>query len=152
MKILLTVLLLFSNMSYAECDSYVIGFRGLGGQFDHQAFEQYAEQRASCSLVYNYTEVDEATVWIEAQGKPYELYGFSAGASSVAQVIPKVSRKPDYVVTIGAWYSTNVDFAQYGIDFDNYFDDSGRQQRSPGTHVYGVAHYKMQEYVNQYYR
>ena len=151
MKTLMIFFLLFCNTVWAECDSYVIGFRGLGGQFDHAAFEQYAAQRASCSLVYNYTEIDAAIEWIHSADRPYELYGFSAGASSVAQIVPRVARKPDYVVTVGAWYTTDVDFGRYGIDFDNYFDDSGRQQQSPGTHVYGVAHYKMQAHVNQFY-
>ena len=56
-----------------------------------------------------------------------------------------------FVLTIGAWYTTDVDFGDYEINFDNFFDESGRQQKSPGIHVYNISHGQMQEYVNDFY-
>jgi hypothetical protein len=150
MRILLFLVLAFSTTTYA-CDSYVIGFRGAGGAFDQSAFETYSNRNASCSLVYNSDEIDAAVNFINQISESYQLYGFSAGAASIVQVLRRVKRMPQFVLTIGAWYTVNVDFTLYDIDFDNFFDDSGRQQQSPGIHVYNVSHNKMQEYVNDFY-
>ena len=151
MRIILTLLLLYSATTYAACASYVIGFRGMGGAFDQTAFDRYAERNAACSLVYNSEEVDAAVQFIGGTTGSYQLYGFSAGASSIVQVLRLVKRMPQFVLTIGAWYTVDVDFTRYGIDFDNFFDASGRQQQSPGIHVYNVSHGRMQEYVNDFY-
>ena len=96
-------------------------------------------------------EIDSAANFINQKNKSYQLYGFSAGASAIVQVLKKVKRMPNFVLTIGAWYTTDVDFGDYEINFDNFFDDSGRQQQSPGIHVYNISHGKMQEYVNDFY-
>jgi hypothetical protein len=152
MKILLTLLLVFyTAVGSAGCSSYVIGFRGAGGAFDQAAFDRYAERNAACSLVYNSEEIVAAVNFINQTKGSYQLYGFSAGASAIVQVLKKVKRMPNFVLTIGAWYTTDVDFGDYEINFDNFFDDSGRQQQSPGIHVYNVSHGKMQEYVNDFY-
>lgn len=151
MKILLTLLLVYSGIINAACTSYVIGFRGAGGAFDQPQFDRYAERNAACSVVYNSEEVDAAVQFIGGTTGPYQLYGFSAGASSIVQVLRRVKRMPEFVLTIGAWYTVNVDFTYYDIHFDNFFDASGRQQRSPGIHVYNVSHGRMQEYVNDFY-
>ena len=151
MKLFLFLLLLATSVAQAECNSYVIGFRGQGGAFDQAAFDQYAEKQADCSVVYNFEEISSAVDFINQTSGSYQLYGFSAGASSVGQVLKKVRRMPNFVLTIGAWYTTDVDFSDYEINFDNFFDDSGRRQQSPGIHVYNVSHGKMQEYVNDFY-
>ena len=151
MRIILSLLILYSAFTHAACDSYVIGFRGAGGAFDQPQFERYAERNAACSLVYNSDEIEPAVQFIGGITVPYQLYGFSAGASSIVQVLRRVKRMPQFVLTIGAWYTVNVDFNHYDIDFDNFFDASGRGQRSPGIHVYNVSHGRMQEYVNDFY-
>jgi hypothetical protein len=151
MKLFLFLFLLIVNVARAECDSYVIGFRGAGGAFDQAAFDRYAERNAACSLVYNSDEIDSAANFINQTTVSYQLYGFSAGASAIVQVLKKVKRMPNFVLTIGAWYTTDVDFGDYEINFDNFFDESGRQQKSPGIHVYNISHGKMQEYVNDFY-
>jgi len=152
MKTLLTLFLIFyTAVGSAECNSYVIGFRGAGGAFDQAAFDRYAERNAACSLVYNSEEIDNASNFINQTTGSYQLYGFSAGASAIGPVLKKVKRMPSFVLTIGAWYTTDVDFGDYEINFDNFFDESGRRQKSPGVHVYNVSHGKMQEYVNDFY-
>ena len=152
MKTLLTLLLVFyTAVGSAKCSSYVIGFRGAGGAFDQAAFDRYAERNAACSLVYNSEEIVAAVNFINQTKGSYQLYGFSAGASAIVQVLKKVKRMPNFVLTIGAWYTTDVDFGNYEINFDNFFDESGRQQQSPGIHVYNISHGKMQEYVNDFY-
>ena len=151
MKLFLFLLLLATSVSQAECDSYVIGFLGAGGAFDQAAFDRYAERNAACSLVYNSEEIIAAVNFINQTKGSYQLYGYSAGASSIVPVLRKVQRMPNFILTIGAWYTTDVDFGDYEINFDNFFDDSGRRQQSPGIHVYNVSHGKMQEYVNDFY-
>ena len=157
MDILFSLFLFFaappgSTTPLSDCDSYVVGFRGLNRAFDQPAFDLYADQRGSCSLVYDYTEVAEAASFVDHIQEPYELYGYSAGAMTIGQILPRVSRLPEYVITVGALSSANVDFSRYGIRFDNYFDDSGRGSRSPGRYIPGVAHDRIQAYVNRFYQ
>lgn len=157
MDILFALFLFFAppaekSQTDSICDSYVIGFRGLNRAFDQRAFDRYADMRGSCSLVYDYTEVVEAAEFIDYIQEPYELYGFSAGAVTIGQILPRVARLPDYIMTVGALSSVNVDFSRYGVRFDNYFDDSGRHQRSPGRYIPGVAHDKIQAHVNRFYK
>jgi hypothetical protein len=135
-----------------DCDSYVVGFRGLGRAFDQAAFDQYADRRGSCSLVYDYTEIDQAVEFVNTLEEPYELYGYSAGAVAVGQVLKKAEQPPRYAVTIGALASVDVDFDRYGVKFDNWFDDSGRGSRSPGRYLPGVGHDRIQQHVNQFYQ
>ena len=73
----------------SACDSYVIGFRGLNREFDQPAFDRYADQRGSCSLVYDYTEISEAVSFVDHIQEPYELYGYSAGAVAIGQILPE---------------------------------------------------------------
>ena len=135
-----------------DCDSYVVGFRGLNRAFDQPAFDQYAERRGSCSLVYNYTEADLATQFVDTVVEPYELYGYSAGAVAVGQVLRQAQRLPSYVITVGALASVDVNFARYGVRFDNWFDESGRGSRSPGRYIPRVSHDRIQAYVNRFYQ
>jgi hypothetical protein len=151
MKFLLLVLLLLSTSAEA-CKSYTIGFRGRGGQFDQRAFEQYARRQTDCVKVFNHTEIDAAAKFINKINRPYELYGFSAGASSIKPVLKKAKRQPRYIITVGALYVTDVDFTRTEINFDNFFDDSGKGTRSPGIHVKGVSHSTIQQYVADFFK
>jgi hypothetical protein len=151
-KIIIKILLvLVPHIAVAKCSSYVIGFRGQGGAFDHVAFENYARVRNLCAVAYNHTEIKQAKSFIDSMNKPYMLYGFSAGAASVAYIFKTVKKKPGYILTIGALYSTRLDFDKFDVDYDNFFDESGRGQRSPGIHVTGVPHMRMQQYVNDFF-
>lgn len=129
------------------CESYVIGFRGKDRAFDEQAFNRYVGNR--CSKLYNAEQTKKAIQFIQGIEAPYELYGFSLGAQSVATVLKNVTTMPNFVLTIGAYYSTDVNFDRYNIKYKNYFDTSGRLQKSPGILVPNVAHMKLQEYVNK---
>ena len=128
----------------------VIGFRGKNGAFDEQAFIQYAEKRNASGLILHADQINYAINQIK-NSDSYELYGYSLGAVSVARVLKEVERKgltkPRYTVTVGAYYSTDVDFRKYNIKFDNYFDASGAGQRSPGKHIGGVSHSAIMRYV-----
>jgi hypothetical protein len=154
MDILFALFLFFSNPvePAAVCSRYVIGFRGLNSAFDQAAFDQYVAQRQGCGRVYNYTQAGSAVEFVKSISQPYELYGYSAGAVAVGQVLKQSRRQPEYVVTVGALATVNVDFSQYDIKFDNWFDDSGRGSRSPGRYLPGVAHDRIQAHVNQYYK
>ncbi len=133
--------------SSIACESYVIGFRGKGGAFDEQAFNRYVGNQ--CSKLYNAEQTKTAIQFIQGIKTPYELYGFSLGAQSVATVLKNVTTKPSFVLTIGAHHSTDVNFDRYNIRYKNYFDTSGRLQKSPGIHVSNVEHMKLQEFVNK---
>ena len=157
MDILFALFLFFAAppepaQSAVDCDSYIVGFRGLNRAFDQLAFDQYADRRGSCSLVYDHTEVAEAAGFIDHIDEPYELYGYSAGAVAVRRVLQQVQRLPQYVITVGALASVDVNFAPWGIQFDNWFDASGHGSRSPGRYIPGVAHDRIQAYVNQFYK
>ena len=157
MDILFALFLFFAAppepaQSTVDCDSYIVGFRGLNRAFDQQAFDQYADRRGSCSLVYDYTEFDQAAEFVDSIAEPFELYGYSAGAVAVRRVLQRAQRLPEYVVTVGALASVDVNFSSWGIRFDNWFDASGKGSRSPGRYIPGVAHDRIQAYVNQFYK
>jgi hypothetical protein len=157
MDIFLTVFLWFFSAAApavpdTDCNLYVIGFRGAGGVFDQAAFDQYAERKSACSQVYNWRESAAAVEFVQQVNQPYELYGFSAGAVAVKQVLTQATVKPVYAITVGAYHSVDVNFDRFGIPYDNWFDASGRGQRSPGHHHYKISHDKIQQHVNQYYR
>ena len=157
MDILFALFLFFAapaepTMPPSDCDSYIVGFRGLNRAFDQRAFDQYADRRGSCSLVYDYTEADLATQFVNTVAEPYELYGYSAGAVAVGQVLQQAHRPPGYVITIGALAAVDVNFARYGVRFDNWFDESGRGSRSPGRYIPRVPHDRIQAYINRFYQ
>lgn len=137
---------LFSSLTYA-CDSYVVGFKGKNQAFDQKAFETYVGSK--CAALYPAEQTEQAIKFINTLSVPYELYGFSLGAQSVRTVLTKTTTKPTFVLTIGAYHTANVNFDKYGVKYKNYFDSSGTRQLSPGIHVPGVPHMKMQEYVNK---
>ena len=83
----------------------------------------------------------------------YELYGFSQGAKTVGRILRRTKqdrvRMPGRITTIGAYYTVDVDFTVYDVPFVNYFDDSGRQTKSPGIQIYNVDHLGLQQAVNK---
>jgi len=151
MKYLIFLLLLFTNPAVA-CKSYIIGFRGLDSAFDHSAFYDYAKKRTDCTVVFNHNEYKRAIRFVNQLRVPYELYGYSAGAATAMTVVKRAKRMPGYVITMGAYYSTDVDFYKYEIDYDNFFDASGIGQKSPGIHVKNVAHDRIQRYVTEFFK
>jgi hypothetical protein len=147
-KILLVPLLLY-NIAYA-CQGYVIGFKGLHGIFDTNAFYEYHNNLSYCGISYNWYESKKAIEVIKVLEVPYQLYAFSKGAETVVNILNSpsaIKNPPEYIITIGAYRTTNVNFAKYGIRFDNYFDHSSQGQKSPGIFL-NVPHFKMQSEVN----
>jgi len=154
MKTAVAALLLLFSSIVSACDGWVIGFRGLNGAFDEQAFKSYAQRLGYCAQAYGWNQQTPALKKISKLTTPYHLYGYSKGAESVKLVLDKLwiseSPMPQYIITIGAWRSVNLDFYEYAIPFSNYFDNSGRGQRSPGVFL-SVEHHRMQKEVNRRY-
>ena len=151
MKNLIFLLLLFSSNLFA-CESYLLGFRGANKMFDEKVFIEYAYHHNMCWYIFNAEQNKQAVKLISQIKKPYELYGFSLGAETIRQVLQEVQikkmQKPNHVITIGAHYATNVNFAKYDVSFINYFDESGKGQKSPGIHISGVPHNQIQKVVD----
>lgn len=147
MKKLVLILALVCNLSYA-CQGYVIAFKGKDNMFDQKAFYNYYTNLNYCGITYSWQDGAKALTVIKTLQVPYQLYGFSQGASTVSNILKQTKTKlPEYTITIGAYKTANVDFTKYGIAFDNYFDFSGYGQKSPGIFL-NVAHMKMQAAVN----
>ena len=140
--------LLFLPLVANACNGYVIAFRGLNDVFDQSALNVYASRLAYCSKTFSWHKEKDAIEFISTINVPYQLYGFSRGAGSVATVLKQVKTKPEYVITIGAYKTTNVDFGKYNVRYDNFFDNSGICQRSPGMYL-NVPHNKIQSEVNK---
>jgi hypothetical protein len=141
------VLLAFPLTSLA-CDGYVIGFGGLNGMFDRKAFDEYANIQGYCARSYAWQDKDKATLFIRDITVPHQLYGFSKGAETVSKVLKEVDKKPNFILTVGAYKTVNVNFTKYGIPFQNFFDASGKGQKSPGVFL-NKRHNQMQEAVNR---
>ncbi len=146
----LLLLLLFSFLcTYAEaCTGYVVAFKGLNDAFDVKAFNVYVERLGYCSKTFSWQESKKALKYINQLNKPYQLYGFSKGAGTISYVLRHVISKPEFVITIGAYRTTNVDFTPYKVNFVNFFDESGKGQKSPGIYL-DVKHFEMQNEVNK---
>jgi hypothetical protein len=153
MKKIISIILFVMCEKLLACNSYIIGFRGVNGQFDNRTFIEYAYHHDMCWTILNANEVSVSLRVIKQLDKPYELYGFSLGAESVRQVLSNVKskglKKPNHVITIGAYHTTNVDFTKYDVSFINYFDESGRNQKSPGIYIPKVSHSEIQKYVDK---
>lgn len=151
MKKVLLVMLLLSSTAFAG--DFVIGFRGQGNAFDHKAFQEFARKRNLEPIEFGSYEAEKAFRYINSRKDGYELYGFSAGAWTVKQVLAlqhmNHGRMPMHVTTVGAHPSVNVDFSQWGVPFTNYFDNSGKNHKSPGTHM-PVPHSKAMESANKF--
>jgi len=146
-KYIIFLLFCIPSITYA-CKGYVIGFKGLNNLFDIVAFNEYANKKDYCTRVYSWNEHLKAIDFINKTHKSYHLYGYSKGAQSVGKVLKQVQRKPEYVITMGAYKTTDVNFDKYKVKYDNYFDDSGIGQKSPGTFL-KVPHYEIQKEVNK---
>lgn len=145
----LVLISLFVPVLANACIGFVVGFRGINGAFDNAAFIDYAKRLNYCSKAYDWDEVAVARKMIKQLRVPYQLYGFSKGAASVAKVLRyKDTPKPEYVITMGAYRTTDVNFDRYGIRYDNYFDASGIGQKSPGTFLKS-PHFLIQQEVNR---
>ncbi len=147
MKKLLFLLLCLPTISFA-CKGYVIGFKGLNDAFDQKAFMSYADRIGYCGKSYSWNEIKSPAKLISNTTLPYQLYGYSMGASSVRTLLKTNVRKPEFILTIGAYRTTDVNFDSYGIRYENYFDNSGRGQSSPGTFL-NVSHSQIQQEVNK---
>ena len=151
MKKLIFLLLLVSTNLFA-CESYLLGFRGANKMFDEKSFIEYAHHHNMCWHIFNAEQSRQAIKLISEIKKPYELYGFSLGAESIRNVLKEVKvkklQKPNHVITIGAYRTTDVNFEKYDVSFINYFDNSGKGQKSPGIHIYGVPHNQIQKIVD----
>ncbi len=147
MKKFLFLLLYLPTVTFA-CKGYVIGFKGLNDAFDQKAFLDYANHIGYCGKSYSWNEIKSPTKLISSTDIPYQLYGYSMGASSVRNFLKTNIRKPEFILTIGAYRTTNVNFDSYSIRYKNYFDHSGVGQSSPGTFL-NVSHSKIQQEVNK---
>ena len=146
-KLLFSVFLLLPAIVHS-CTGVVIAFKGKNDMFDNAAFKDYHNSINYCGIAYSWQDGAKALTVIKTLQVPYQLYGFSQGASTVSNILKQTKTKPpEYTITIGAYKTANVDFTKYGIAFDNYFDFSGHGQKSPGIHL-NVAHMKMQAAVN----
>lgn len=149
MKFFLTLLLILTVKISWSCEVNIIAFKGLGDQFDNNAFQFYTNKHRGCGHVYKWQETNKALTFINSSSTPYQLYGYSKGAESIRSILKKVNHLPVYVITIGAWKTVDLDFTKYNIGFQNYFDASGLGQQSPGVYLKDVQHYQMQESVNR---
>lgn len=147
-RFLITIILLYAS-SVNACVGYVVAFRGQNDVFDQSALEKYANHLSYCYKVFGWYQFKDAVLFINSIDENYQLYGFSKGAETISKLLKNSSiRKPEYVLTIGAFRTADVDFKKYNIKFDNYFDDSGRGQLSPGVFL-SVSHSKIQKEVNK---
>ena len=147
-KLLFLITLLFANSANA-CIGYVVAFRGQNDIFDQPALEQYANHLGYCYKVFGWYQSKYAVHFISSTDVKYRLYGFSKGAETISRLLKDSStRKPEYVLTVGAFRTVDVDFKKYNIKFENYFDNSGRGQKSPGIFL-SVSHSLIQKEVNK---
>ena len=150
LKKLLVILMLWPAVTLA-CSGWVIGFRGQNEVFDHDAFADYAVIQGRCFRSFSWNQGTEAERMLTALKVPYQLYGFSRGAETVASLLRQGRVRPDSVITVGAFRTVNVNFDRHGIPYRNYFDRSGQGQRSPGVYL-DVDHGQVQRTVTEIYR
>ena len=145
-------MIFYSTSSFA-CGQYVVGFKGINDIFDNDAFIEYANKKKSCYKAFSHLEVDQAVKFISKINMPYQLYGYSAGAGSVGRLLLLLKNHkialPYYIITIGAYRTTDVNFTSYNIKYHNYFDESGLGQKSPGITITGIGHDKIQKFINR---
>jgi len=147
LKIILSIML-FLPYTVNACSGYVFGFKGLNDQFDNDAFNEYVKKTGYCSKTYSWNKIADAKQAIELLSVPYKLYGFSKGVETINILLKMKLKKPEYVLTIGAYKTVDVNYNKYDIRYDNYFDSSGKGQRSPGIFL-NVPHNMMQKEVNK---
>jgi hypothetical protein len=140
-------LALLFPISALACDGYVVGFKGLNDAFDTPAFAQYVNKTGYCAQAYSWND-STAKVFIQTLSVPYQLYGFSKGAETISKLLNTDIKRPEYIITIGAYRTVDVNFDKYNIPYTNYFDHSGIGQRSRGIFL-NVPHMQMQQQVNK---
>ncbi len=146
-KLLLSTLLMLPFVANA-CVGYVVAFKGLNDSFDDTAFKTYVIRNGYCGKTFSWNNHKDAIKFINSVNVPYKMYAFSKGAETISIVLKQVENKPEYIITIGAYKTTNVDFTKYNITFDNFFDNSGIGQTSPGIYL-NVPHNLIQKEVNK---
>lgn len=148
MRYLFFLLLFFSSSVIAK--DFIIGFRGMNGQFDTEAFIEFAQKRKLKPYVFNHDQVSSAIKLIKSENRNYQLYGYSLGAMSVRDTLTILKkenvRMPTFVITVGAYKTTDVNFENFNVDFINFFDDSGKGSLSPGLYI-SVPHHRIMKYV-----
>ncbi len=150
LKPLIAILMLWPAVTLA-CSGWVIGFRGLNEVFDYEAFADYAQTQNLCFRSFGWQDSVEAERFVQRIRTPYQLYGFSRGAATVAQMLKQGRVRPQSVITVGAYRTVDVNFDRYGIPYRNYFDRSGQGQRSPGIFL-DVEHGRVQRAVTEIMR
>ena len=151
MKKLLLLLLMLPSSAFA-CEGYVIGFKGIRNIFDEKSFQEYSKLRGYCGKSFSWPDTAAAIKFVQSSGKPYELYGYSQGASSVRRVLEsRILPNPRHVITIGAWHSANINFDRFNVSYINYYDKSGinPSRKKPKNIFLNVSHYVIQKRVNQ---
>ena len=149
MKKLFLLVWLMPTLAFS-CNGYLLGFKGKDDVFDNRAFREYATHLNYCYKTYSWHRVNDALKDLEDITVPYRLYGFSLGAVSVLNFLKKTNvRKPEYVITVGAYKTTDVNFDKFEVNYNNFFDRSGIGQKSPGKFL-NVSHDKIQQEVNKF--
>ena len=148
-KKILLLLFLSTPIIASACKGYLIGFMGVKDQFDHVAFFEYSDNVGLCGRFFRHNDVQSAMKFIASNKLPYEMYGYSLGAVSVRKVLEnKKLRRPDFIITIGAYKTTDVNFDKFEVLYLNFYDDSGFGQQTRGTFV-NVPHDLLQSEVNK---
>lgn len=147
MKKIIYAALLLPTIALA-CKGYVIGFKGKHDIFDQHSFTAYAKSVEYCAKSYSWQDTNSAKQLIKNTTVPYQLYGYSMGVVSVKRILTQDLRKPEFILTIGAYRTADVNFEGYGVRYANYFDHSGLGQTSPGIFL-NVSHDKIQQEVNR---
>lgn len=129
-----------------ECSKFIIAFRGLNDSFNYTAFNRYVAHKKACAKVFSFHEINSATQFVNKLTKPYEVYGFSAGALSIRPVLRAAIRKPVMIITIGAYNTSDVMLDEFGIDYKNYFDLSSIGSKRFGTFI-EVSHFEVEKYA-----
>ena len=146
-KKFIVILLAVPAMAMA-CSGWVIGFKGHNQVFDYEAFADYATNQGLCWRSFGWQDSVEAQQFVQRLTTPYQLYGFSRGAETVAALLRQGRVRPRSVITVGAYRTVDVNFDRYGIPYRNYFDRSGQGQKSPGVFL-DVDHNRVQRAVTE---
>ena len=148
MRYLLFLLLFISSSAIAK--DFIIGFRGMNEQFDTESFIIFAQKRNLKPYVFSANQVSSAVRLIKSKKQNYQLYGYSLGAVSVRETLTILKKEnvhmPTFIITVGAYRTTNVNFKDFDVEFFNFFDDSGKGSLSPGLYI-PVPHHQIMRYV-----
>lgn len=113
----------------------MLGFKGVDGAFDQEAFEKTARAMGyEPKVISAWKQADavkEAQAAIPKDGK-YAVYGFSLGAQSARDLVA-AGAQPAEVITVGAHKDARLDFK--GLQARHYFDQSGRGNAAQGEFI-----------------